>query len=87
MAQPEKTFRIGYVSASVFRNEVSVGEGDETRTFRAVSLQRRYRDDDGDWKNSTSFGLSDLPSAIRVLELAQRHVESIEAEVKSHGGE
>jgi hypothetical protein len=34
------------------------------------------------WKTTTSFGLADLPVAIRVLELALRHVESKEAEAK-----
>ena len=76
--KPEKVFRIGSVSASVFVNEVD-GEGGK-RQLRNVNLQRRYRDGD-EWKSSTSFGLSDIPSALRVLELAQQHVESIEADV------
>lgn len=75
---PEKTFRIGNVSASVFVNEVQ-GEGGK-RKLRNVNLQRRYKDGD-EWKSSSSFGLADLPQAIRVLELAQRHVEEIEADV------
>jgi hypothetical protein len=74
---PEKTFRIGLVSASVFVNEVD-GDGGK-RTLRNVNLQRRYRDGDS-WKSATSFGLADLPAAIRVLQLAQRHVEQHEAE-------
>ncbi len=74
---PEKTFRIGLVSASVFVNEVD-GEGGK-RTLRNVNLQRRYRDGDS-WKSATSFGLADLPAAIRVLQLAQHHVEQHEAE-------
>lgn len=77
--KPEKVFRIGSVSASVFVNEVD-GDGG-TRRIRNVNLQRRYRDGE-EWKSSTSFGLSDIPSALRVLQLAQQHVESIEAEVK-----
>ncbi len=44
MAEPEKVFRIGLVSARVFRNEVSAGEGDEKRAMRSVALQRRYKD-------------------------------------------
>lgn len=75
---PEKTFRIGLVSASVFANEVD-GEGGK-RTIRNVNLQRRYRDGDA-WKSSSSFGLADLPTALRVLQLAQGYVEQHEAEV------
>ena len=74
---PEKQFRIGLVSASVFANEVN-GEGGK-RTVRSVNVQRRYREGDGDWKTATTFGLSDLPAAIRVMQLAQQHVEEQEA--------
>jgi len=76
--KPEKVFRIGSVSASIFVNEVD-GEGGK-RQLRNVNLQRRYRDGD-EWKSSTSFSLAELPCAMRVLELAQQHVESIEADV------
>lgn len=77
---PEKTFRIGLVSASVFVNEI---DGDNSkRTIRNVNLQRRYRDGDS-WKSSTSFGLADIPVALRVLQLAQEYVEEREVEVSS----
>ena len=75
---PEKIFRIGSVSASVFVNQVQ-GDGGK-RTIRNVNLQRRYKDGD-EWKSSTSFGLADLPQAIRALQLAQQHVEAAEADV------
>ena len=75
---PEKTFRIGSVSASVFVNQVQ-GDGGK-RTIRNVNLQRRYKDGD-EWKSSTSFGLADLPQAIRAMQLAQQHVEAHEADV------
>lgn len=77
---PEKTFRIGLVSASVFINDVN-GEGGK-RQIRNVNLQRRYRDGDN-WKSSSSFGLADLPNAMRALQLAMQHVEAIEAESQS----
>lgn len=77
---PEKTFRIGLVSASVFVNEIDGDNG--KRTIRNVNLQRRYRDGD-EWKSSTSFGLADLPVALRVLQLAQEYVEELEAEVSN----
>ena len=73
---PEKVFRIGFVSASVFANEV-----DTDRVVRSVNVQRRYRDGD-ETKYSSSFGLGDLPQAIRVLQLAQHHVEQHEADVQ-----
>lgn len=78
--QPEKQFRIGFVSASVFVNQVDTSDG--KRDIRNVQLQRRYKDGD-EWKSSTSFGLADLPNAIRALQLALQHVEKVEAEVSA----
>ncbi len=74
---PETTFRLGNISACVFVNEANSDGG--TRTFRSVNVQRSYRDGD-ETKFVSSFGLSDLPTAIRVLQLAQAHVESKEAQ-------
>jgi hypothetical protein len=81
MALPEKTFRMGLVSASIFVNEFDVGDGKRKtrRARRNVVLQRSYKDGD-EWKQTNSFGLGDLPAAIRVLQLAQSHVESQEVE-------
>ena len=45
-----------------------------------MNLQRRYRDGE-EWKSTSSFGLGDIPNAIRVLQLAQDYVESVEATV------
>src|SRR3954465_13292767 len=81
MAQPEKTFRMGLISASVFVNEYEVNDGNRKakRHRRNVGVRRSYKGGD-DWKQTNSFGLGDLPPAIRVLELAQSHVESQEVE-------
>ena len=76
--KPEATFRIGPCSASVFVNEVD-NEGTKRR-IRSVNVQRSYKDGD-DRKYSSSFGLGDLPQAIRALQLAQQHMEQKEAEV------
>jgi len=78
--KPERVFRIGAISASVFVNEVE-GEGSK-RTVHNVNLQRRYKDGD-EWKSSSSFSLSDLPAAITVLNLALDHVASQEAVIES----
>ena len=74
MNKPEKMFRIGYCSASVFLNEAS-----DEREFRSVSLQRRYKDGD-QWKSSSSFSLADLPHAMAVLQMAMNYLAPLEAE-------
>lgn len=75
---PEKTFRIGAISASVFVNTGKVNDGEEGREFRTVSLQRRYHDGK-DWKSASNFRMTDLPSALMVLQLATDFVTSREA--------
>ncbi len=78
--KPERVFRIGSVSASVFVNEIETEGG--TRRLRNVSLQRRYRDaDDGEWKSASSFGLAELPQALAAMEMAMQHVAGKEAGV------
>lgn len=76
--KPEATFRIGPCSASVFVNEVD-NDGSKRR-IRSVNVQRSYKDGD-ERKYTSSFGLGDLPQAIRALQLAQEHMEQKEAEV------
>lgn len=77
-SKPTTVLRIGSVSASTFEHEVE-SEG-RKRTIRSVSLQRRYKDGD-ETKYSSSFGIAEIPLAIRVLQLAQRQIEDAEAEI------
>ena len=76
--KPSTVFRIGSVSGSIFEHEVDGESG--KRTIRSVSLQRRYQDGD-ETKYSSSFGIADIPVAIRVLQVAQQKIEDAEAEV------
>lgn len=72
--KPEKTFRMGQCSASVFVNKA------KEREFRSVALQRRYKDGE-EWKSSSNFAFSDLPHAIAVLQMAMNHIAPIEGEI------
>ena len=53
--KPEKVFRIGFVSASVFGHPVDTDGG--SRIIRSVSIQKRYMDGD-EAKYTSSFNLS-----------------------------
>ncbi len=76
--KPERVFRIGFVSASVFAHEIDADDG--KRTLRSVNLQKRYLDGE-EVKYTSSFNLAELPQAIRVLQLAADYVESRESQV------
>ena len=77
--RPEKVFRIGYVSASVFAHEVQTEDG--SRTIRSVNIQKRYMDGT-EVRYTSSFSLPELPQALRVLQLATDWVEQQEATVE-----
>ncbi|QEG21023.1 hypothetical protein [Mariniblastus fucicola] len=77
--QPERVFRLGSISASVFVNSVPDSDVPE-REFRCVSLQKRYSVD-GESRFSSTFNLSDIPIAIEVLRIAFNHVASMELDV------
>lgn len=78
LKRPEATFRIGFVSASVFARTVEI-DG-ESRIFHSVSLQKSYMDGD-ERKWTSSFNLAELPQAIRCLQLASYYVEQREAQL------
>jgi hypothetical protein len=76
MAQPEKRFKVGACSASVFANEVKTDKG--TGVFRTVNLQRTYKDKNGEFQSNASFALDDIPKAILALEKAYEHLAMAE---------
>lgn len=63
--QPEKTFRQGAVSASVFANGIS--KNGKSFDVHKVSLQRAYKDKSGQWQNTASLGTNDIPKAVIAL--------------------
>ena len=68
MAKPEQAFRLGSVEAAIF-----VNQGKEGGSFPTIRLQRRYKDEDGNWKSSDSFTATQAASAIAVLQRAIAH--------------
>jgi hypothetical protein len=65
MAKPEKKFKIGACTASVFVNEIQTGNG--KAEIKSVSLQRAYKDKNGEFQHTTSFGANDIPKAVLAL--------------------
>jgi hypothetical protein len=64
MAEPEKTFNQGSCRAAVFANEIK--QNGKTAIFRNVAIQKRYKDKDGNWQNTNSFGVNDLPKLVLI---------------------
>jgi hypothetical protein len=70
--QPETKFRAGAVAATVWKNDAVKADGTKGEFF-TVSLERNYRDKDGNWKTSSSMRVNDLPKAALVLQKAYEH--------------
>lgn len=69
MNQIEKKFSAGPVVATVWKNE-----GKEGKEFPSVSIERRYQDDKGDWKSTSSFNKGHLAQVVLV---ANKALESL----------
>lgn len=63
-----KRFRIGLLSASIWKNE-----GTE-KPFYNVELQRSYKKEDGTWENTSSLSHADLLNASKLLQRAETWV-------------
>ena len=70
---PEKKFSTGVISATIWKNSGTSKKGDPVE-FRTISLQRRYTDEKGEWKSTSSLRINDLPKASLVLNKAYEYL-------------
>ncbi len=73
MNRPEKKFRAGAISATIWLNEGQRKTG-ETAAYKTISLDRNYKDKTGAWKSTNSFRINDLPRAALVLNKAYEYL-------------
>jgi len=67
MNRPYRKFLAGNVQVALWQNE---GKS----TFYTVTITRRFKDKEDNWKSSGSLRISDIPKAIVALEEAYRFV-------------
>ena len=70
---PEKRFSTGALVATVWENQGKSKEDAEV-TYKTVSLQRRYKDPNGEWQSASSLRINDLPKASLVLQKAYEYL-------------
>jgi hypothetical protein len=63
-----KHIRVGGIEATVWKN---TNGGKE---YLSVTLQRSYKDRNGEWKSTHSFRQNDLPKALLALQKAFEHI-------------
>ena len=59
-------YTAGQVSAALWENEISTGNGKQATMLKAT-LQKRFKDRDGAWKSSTSLNRNEIPLAVYCL--------------------
>ena len=69
---PEKKFRAGAISAAVWVN-TTLKDGQEV-VFKTISLERGYKDKEGNWQNTQVLRTSDLPKVNVVLQKAYEYL-------------
>jgi len=70
--RPVAKFRAGQVSAAIWENEITVN-GKKMATLKAT-VERRFKDKDGQWKSSNSFARNEIPLAIYCLQKSFEHI-------------
>ncbi len=83
MVQPVHKVRAGQVSAALWKNEISVN-GRKVVTLKAT-VERRFKDKDGKWQSSGSFGRNEIPLAIYCLEKSFEHIIESQLEGREDG--
>jgi hypothetical protein len=71
--RPVAKFTAGQVSAAIWENEVTTKSGRQVTMLKAT-VERRYKDRDGQWKSSGSFSRNEIPMAIYCLQKAMEHI-------------
>lgn len=67
--KPVRRFQSGRITASVWRNVRKLDTGEDATMF-SVSLDKRYRDNEGNWQGSSSLCMNEIPRAVIVLNKA-----------------
>ena len=64
--RPEKEYRCGGISASVWCNNVE--RDGQTTVRRSISIQKRYKDEQGEWRTAKSWFPEELNRLRLVIE-------------------
>ncbi len=75
--KPQKKFRAGAVTATIWRNQT-----EDNKEYSTVSFERSYKDKSGEWKTTNSLRVNDLPKAAMVISKAYEFLALNEKEAE-----
>jgi len=70
---PEKKFSTGAIRATIWKNMAKNQQGQDIE-YRTISIDRRYKDKDGNWQSTNSLRVNDLPKLALVANEAYRYL-------------
>ncbi|MBN1645665.1 hypothetical protein JW868_01345 [Candidatus Woesearchaeota archaeon] len=73
---PEKKFRSGAISATIWANQ-SVSKEGKAYEYKSVTFERSFKDKDDKWHTTNNLRMNDLPKATLVLQKAYEHLAMI----------
>jgi hypothetical protein len=80
---PVAKFKAGQVSSALWENQIQV-KGAAVTVLKAT-VQRRYKDRNGEWQSSTSFSRNEIPLAIHCLQKAFEKIIEMQSEDSANG--
>lgn len=72
MSKPEKRFKCGPISASIWVESKTV-EGEIVKLY-SININRVYKDKNDDWKYTNKFRAEDLPKVALVANEAYKYI-------------
>ena len=80
---PVAKFRAGAVATAVWENEVEVNG--RTVNILKATVQRRYKDKEGNWQSSGSFSRNEIPLAVHCLQKAFEKIVETQNDASGNG--
>jgi DNA-binding SARP family transcriptional activator len=72
MTSPIKKFNAGAIQVAIWEN--SAESNGENSLYKTVSIQKRYKDKQNQWKSSSSLKPNDVPKAVLALQKAYEYL-------------
>ena len=78
--KPASTIRQFFpITGSIWRNESTDAGTGEVRVWYSATVERQYKDREGNWQNTGSFSGDELLTASKVLDLAHTEISRFRA--------
>jgi hypothetical protein len=74
MGKPEKSYKCGSCEAAIFVNEID--RNGQAVKIKKVVFQKRYKDQDDQWRSTGTLDMNDIPKAILALSKAYTYLMS-----------